>query len=94
MEKIILKYLTINKNSNEIYDYKSIYKFENVLKLNNDFFVVYNINNIEIFNSYDLIPNNLHNNILFYIHKKNNKFFFSKKISKFIFFFKNIFNFI
>ena len=85
MEKIILKYLTINKNSNEIYDYKSIYKFENVLKLNNDFFVVYNINNIEIFNSYDLIPNNLHNNILFYIHKKNNKFFFQKKYQNLFF---------
>ena len=89
MEKIILKYLTINKNSNEIYDYKSIYKFENVLKLNKDFFVVYNINNIEIYNSYDLIPNNLHNNILFYIHKsKNNKYYFQKKYQNLIFSYK------
>ena len=86
MENIILKYLTINKNSNEIYDYKSINKFQNILKLNNDFFAVYYNNNIEIFNSYETIPNYLHNNILFYIHKNNNnKFYFQKKYQNLIF---------
>ena len=86
MENIILKYLTINKNSNEIYDYKSINKFQNILKLNKDFFAVYYNNNIEIFNSYEAIPNYLHNNILFYIHKtNNNKFYFQKKYQNLIF---------
>ncbi len=86
MENIILKYLTINKNSNEIYDYKSINKFQNILKLNKDFFAVYNNNNIEIYNSYETIPNYLHNNILFYIHKtNNNKFYFQKKYQNLIF---------
>ena len=86
MENIILKYLTINKNSNEIYDYKSINKFQNILKLNKDFFAVYYNNNIEIFNSYETIPNYLHNNILFYIHKtNNNKFYFQKKYQNLIF---------
>ena len=86
MENIILKYLTINKNSNEIYDYKSINKFQNILKLNKDFFAVYYNNNIEIFNSYEAIPNYLHNNILFYIHKtNNNKFYFQKKYQNLFF---------
>ena len=89
MENIILKYLTINKNSNDIYDYKSIYKFQNILILNFDFFAVYNNNNIEIFNSYETIPNYLHNNILFYIHKtNNNKFYFQKNYQNLTFSYK------